>query len=93
MSDDSRHESHRSAERDRDRRALPLFSVAASEVDASARFNARLARAAGSIPTDSDFYDPPVVETERAVVFEIHETLSVEKLYLDATNWLRHHSL
>ena len=66
---------------------------AAIEVDTSAQFNARIAAATGSIPTDSDFHDSAVIATKRPVVFEVHATLFVEKSYCGATNWLRHHSL
>ena len=41
---------------------------------------------AGSIPTDSDLHGSAVIETKRAVVFEVLKTLFVEKFYLGATN-------
>jgi hypothetical protein len=55
-------------------------------VDTSAQFNARIAAATGSIPTDSDFHDSAVVETQRTVVFELHECLFVEVFYFAATD-------
>jgi hypothetical protein len=65
---------------------MSLFWVAAIGVDTSAQFNARIAAATGSIPTDSDHYDSAVIETKRAVVFEFHECLFVEIFYFGATD-------
>jgi hypothetical protein len=62
-------------------------------VDTSAQFNARIAAADGSIPTDSDFHDFAVIAAKRFVVFEVHETVFVEEFQFSAANWLRHHSL